>query len=228
MLRIAVYSHDPQVIANVLDYTARYAAEKTTDCVAQAYETVDTLIADKSTIDAVFVDATDDGAFDTCLLESGFAGPVVFLGQAKHFSLQDKGLDAMAFLPCPFSYFSFATLLSRIQVRMVSSETPTVAFMTKQGASRISVADITYIESAGLHTICHLVEEDVNINGSLSDAAKKLTADRFFRLGKYLLNLEHVYKVVGKDVYVGAVCLPLPPHKKGELLDSLLAFMNRG
>ena len=228
-LKIAIYSHNPQTVSEVLDYTARYVVEKGIECDTKGFDTGETLSERQHEFDAVIIDIDGDGvSVATQMREKSFSGPIVFVTPASHFSIEEKTIDAMDLLVYPFSYFAFATMMDRVQIRLVSTETPTVAFMTRQGARRVSVNEITYIEGAGLHTICHRTEEDIVINGSLSDAEKKLTADRFFRLGKYLLNLGHVYKVSGNDVYVGTACLPLPPQKKGELLDSLLAFMNRG
>ena len=228
-MKIALFTQNEKLAQEILALTARYVEEKTLECETKVFGAGDETLCGQGGFEAALIEATDDGiAVAARMRESGFHLPIVFVAQTNYFSVEGKKIDAMGFLTCPVSYYAFATMLDRIQTRLVSMETHTVALMTKQGVRRLSTDNITYIENSGINVVYHTTEGDIRIHGSMNDAAKKVTADRFFRLGNYLLNLGHVYRVSGMDVYVGDACLPLPLNKKAELISSLLAFMNRG
>ena len=233
MVKIAICEKDSALSSALTEYTARYAEERGIECNALVFSTGKDLLEKPIEYDAAFISVgIDEGKgieVAEKLHEISTTVPVVFIGTEKQFLIKGKRADAMDFLISPVTYYAYATMLDRIQVRLVETEVPTLALMTKQGARRVAVDQITYIESSANHVLYHMKnDEDLRVRGSLSDAEKKLTADRFFRLGGCLLNLEHVYKVSGNDVYVGETCLKLSPKKKAALLDNLLAFMNRG
>ena len=225
MLRIAICVNAQS--ERYVGYAERYAAEKETESIAVPVS-AEELLARYKEFDAAFIDAEDGVGLAEGLRGAGCGAPIVFIGGQGQFSVKGKGVDTLGFLPEPVSYYAFSTMLDRVQVRLVKCDVPTVALMTKQGARRISVNDIAYIENSGLNVIYHMVDGDIKVHGSMSDVEKKVTADRFFRLRGYLINLEHVHKVSGADVYVGSACLPLPYNKKAALCESLLAYMDRG
>ena len=229
MLRIAICQKEST--APYKDFVARYVSEKGMDCTVASFETCATFLKKYKDFDAVFMNAELDGdgvrAAETLREKSDM--PIVFIVGTDLFSVKGNKADVMDFLTKPVSYYSFSTMLDRLQTRMVNTDAPAVAVMTKQGARKMSADEISYIESKGLNCIYHLTDGTVlKTYGTLNDAAKKLTEERFFRLGGYLVNLGCVNKVSGADVYVETACLPLPYNKKAAFLSSLLAFADRG
>ena len=232
MLRIAICEEKHEIVATLKEHLERYKAEKEVELEVQAFAKGSAFLSKQHKFDVVFLDVElqDESGFDIALKlrEATKAMPIVFLASSKRFTINGYEVDAVDFLTVPTGYYAFATMLDRVQTRLVKMDEPSIAVMTKQGARRISVGQIVYMEGSLHHVIYHLTDGDVRVKGTLADEEKKLTADRFFRLGGYLINLGHVNKVWEDDVYVGPVCLPISYKQKGELLKSLGAFMNRG
>lgn len=232
MLKVAICEEKHEIVASLKGYLERYQAEKGIEIEPQVFLKGSSFLAKEQKFDFVIMDVEfqDEGGTDVALKlrEENGEMPIIFISSNKRFTLKGSLVDAMDFLSAPIGYYEFATMLDRIQVRLVKMDVPSIAIMTKEGARRISVDQIEYMDGSLHHVVYHLTDGDVRVRGVLSEEAKKVTQDRFFRLRGYLINLAHVNKVWGTDVYVGSACLPLPYNKKAELLNSLVAFMNRG
>lgn len=233
MLNIAICEEKHEIAANLKDYIERYKTERDLEAEVQVFAKGSAFLAKQHKFDVVFMDLElqDESGIDTALKlrETNKKMPLVFVARTNQFVLNGYEMDAMDFLAVPFSYYEFETMLDRLQTRLVKMDVPSIAVMTKDGAKRISVDEIEYMEGSLHHVVYHLVDGDLRVRGTLGEEEKKVTADRFFRLGGgYLVNLGHVHKVWEDDLYVGKACLPLPLKQKAELLAGLLAFMNRG
>lgn len=231
MLKVAICEEKHEIVASLKEYLERYQAEKGIEIEPQAFLKGSAFLAKEQKFDFVIMDVDfQDEEEDVAskLRETNGKMPIIFISSSKRFTIKGNKIDAVDFLTAPVGYYEFATMLDRIQVRLVKMDVPSIAIMTKEGARRISVDQIEYMDGSLHHVVYHLTDGDVRVRGVLSEEAKKVTQDRFFRLGGYLINLAHVNKVWGTDVYVGSACLPLPYNKKAELLNSLVAFMNRG
>ena len=78
------------------------------------------------------------------------------------------------------------------------------------------------------YVVYHTLGGEFRFWGSLAEEEKRLPKERFVRSSSaYLVNLGHVTRVDGVDVYVGGACLPLSRGKKAAFLEALLAFVNR-
>ncbi|MBR4800320.1 MAG: response regulator transcription factor [Clostridia bacterium] len=232
MLKIAICEEKHEIASVLKEYVERYSAEKNVETEVQAFAKGSAFLAKQHKFDVVFMDVAlqDESGIEAAqkLRETNKKMPLVFLTQSRQFVLKGNDVDAVDFLSVPIGYYEFETMLDRLQMRLVKMDVPSVAVMTKTGAQRISVDQIEYIDNTLHHVVYHLVDGDLRVRGSLGEEAKKVTGDRFFHLSNYIINLGHVNKVWGNDVYVGSVCLPVSYKQKPELLDSLLAFMNRG
>ena len=234
MLRIAICEEKHDIAASLKEGLERYKEEKGVELEAQVFAKGSVFLSKQHKFDVVFMDVELQGesGLDVALKlrEENKNMPLVFISSSKRFVLNGYKFDAVDFLTAPIGYFELATMLDRLQTRLVKMDVPSIAVMTKEGARRLSVDQITYMEGSLHHVVYHLAngEADVRVRGTLGEEAKKVTADRFFRLGNCLINLGHVNKVWEDDLYVGRDCLPISYKQKGELIQNLLAFMNRG
>ena len=232
MFRIAICEEKHDIAATLKEYIERYGAEKNVEVEVQAFAKGSAFLAKQHKFDVVFMDVKlqDESGIDVALKlrETNKAMPLVFIASSKQFVLKGYAVDAVDFLTTPIHYYEFATMLDRLQVRLVNMDVPSIAVMTKEGAKRISVDQIEYMDGSLHHVVYHLVDGDLRVRGTLGEEEKKVTKDRFFRLGGCLINLGHVHKVWEDDVYVGRACLPVKREQKSKLIASLMAFMNRG
>ncbi|MBR1747716.1 MAG: LytTR family transcriptional regulator [Clostridia bacterium] len=229
MLKIAILDPNGDQRALLTEYLARYRTEKEIEIESSFIKNDDEFVENIQNFDVAIMRFSEADFALAKKLRRESKLPLIFIAEEKNFDLTDyRTQDILGVLHTGFSYPAFYTLLDRADSRVISSEVPSVAVNTKKGIRRVSVDEIYYLESTPHHVVYHLKEGDLRVRENLSESAKRLTADRFFRLGGYLVNLQHVYKVWESDVYVGTGCLPLPRNKKADFLDSLLAFMNRG
>ena len=232
MLKIAICEEKHDVVASFKECFERYKEEKGVELEVQAIAKGSSFLSKQHKFDVVFMDVElqEESGIDIALKlrEENKSMPLVFIAASKRFVINGYTADAVDFLTVPVKYAEVATMLDRLQTRLVKMDVPSVALMTKEGARRVSVDQIMYLDSTLHHVVYHLVDGDVRVRGSLNEEAKKFTEDRFFRLGGTLINLGHVHKVWGNDLYVGRICLPLNRNQKPALVASLLAFMNRG
>lgn len=232
MLKIAICEDKHELVSTLKEYLARYQEEKALEVEVQVFAKGSAFLAKQHKFDVVLMDVElqDESGIETAekLRETNKEMPLVFITSSRHFTLKGYTVDAVDFLTTPIRYFEFATMLDRLQVRFVHMDVPSIAVMTKEGAKRISVDQIEYMDGSLHHVVYHLVDGELRVRGTLGDEEKKVTKDRFFRLGGCLINLEHVHKVWEDDVYVGKACLPVKREQKSKLIASLMAFMNRG
>ena len=232
MFRIAICEEKNEVVAALNEFLERYKTEKGVDLEARAFRKGEAFLAENQKFDCALIDvgSENENGVETALKlrELNARMPILFLTSSNRFTLKGYEVDAVDFLPLPASYYAFSTLLDRVQIRLVKMDVPYIAIMTKTGAKRVSVDAIEYMEGGLNHVVYHMKDGDERVRGSLTEEAKKVTEDRFFRLGNYLINLAHVSKVWESDVYVGRACLPISRKQKTALLTSLTAFMNRG
>ena len=232
MLKIAICEDNHEIVSALKGHLERYKAEKEVEYEVQTFVKGSTFLAKEQKFDVVFMDVELQGesGIETAiaLRKTNAQMPIVFISSTQNFAVKGCEADAVDFLTPPIGYYPFATMMDRVQLRLVKADTPHVAIMTKKGVQRISVDQIEYMEGGLNFVVYHLTDGDVRVHGSLNEEAKKVTENRFFRLRGKLLNLSHVNKVWGSDVYVGKACFFLPKKRKAEFLTSLLAFMNRG
>ena len=230
MLKITIFEDKTEIKTKIKEYIERYNIEKEIETELKFFESSEKFLSKIKDSDIVMIDVDGEGMNVANELRiKNKEIPLALISSLKQFAIDGHEIDAVDFITNTITYYEFSTLMDRLQMRLVKMEIPDVAIMTKQGIKRVSVNQIAYIEGTFNHVIYHLDnEEEISIRGSLNEEEKKLTMDRFFRLGDILLNLGHVYKVKGFDVYVGDTCLSLPQNKKQALLNSLLAYMNRG
>ncbi|MBQ3755239.1 MAG: response regulator transcription factor [Clostridia bacterium] len=232
MLKIAICEDKHELVSTLKEYLARYQEEKGVEFEAQAFAKGSAFLAKQHKFDLVIMDTElqDESGIETAqkLREVNLTMPLVFVASSKQFTIKGYEVDAVDFLAAPIGYYEFETMLDRLQTRLVKMDVPSIAVMTKQGARRIFVDQIEYLDGSMHHVVYHLTDGEVRVRGTLNEEAKKLTPDRFFRLGGYIVNLARVNKVWENDIYIGSMCLPVPYKQKAELLSGILACMNRG
>ncbi len=154
--------------------------------------------------------------------------PLVFITDLKQYALKGYEVEALDFLVKPITYPAFATMMGRVRKNIVRKGDESVALQTAEGTVKVSLADVFYVEVEQHYVVYHTLGGEFRFWGSLAEEEKRLPADRFVRSSSaYLVNLGHVTRVDGVDVYVGGACLPLSRGKKAAFLEALLAFVNR-
>ena len=154
--------------------------------------------------------------------------PLIFITDLKQYALKGYEVEAMDFLVKPVSYSAFSTMMERVIRRLSSSPKPEVVVSTANGTYRVATDDIKYVEVSRHDVTYHTAQGEIKLWGSLTEEEKRLGED-FVRCNSYLLvNLRHVKKIVGNEVFVGNESLPISRNKKADFLQSVIGYMNKG
>lgn len=154
--------------------------------------------------------------------------PLIFITDLKQYALKGYEVEAMDFLVKPVSYSAFSTMMERVIRRLSSSKKPEVVVSTANGTYRVATDDIKYVEVSRHDVTYHTAQGEIKLWGSLTEEEKRLGED-FVRCNSYLLvNLRHVKKIVGNEVFVGNESLPISRNKKSDFLQSVIGYMNKG
>lgn len=90
----------------------------------------------------------------------------------------------------------------------------------------MSVSEILYVESSLHYLTYHLLDRDIRIRGSISQAEGLLPAQQFARCNSgYLVNLRHVEAIDKEDVTVSGRRLKMSRGKRMEFMDRFTRYL---
>lgn len=155
---------------------------------------------------------------------------IIFITNSPQYAIKGYQVDAMDYMLKPVSYFAFSQRLAKAIRQINLQKVPDyIKIAVKNGMRRLDLADLLYVESQR-HTLCyHTSEEILEGTGTLKDLEKQMKG-RFFPCAKgFLVNLDKVDGIVGDEILVGTVRLPLSRTRKKEFLETLNRFsLERG
>ena len=154
---------------------------------------------------------------------------LVFVTTMRQYAVQGYEVDACDFLVKPVTYPEFALkftrILSKVPTQVPGSE---VFLKTENSFVRLPSRDILYVEVKGHHCIYHTVGGDYRRYQTMKSAEAALPADSFAHCNNYLLvNLAHVSRMDGMEVWVGTVTLPVSYPRRKAFADAVARYMER-
>ena len=128
---------------------------------------------------------------------------IVFLTKSTHFALDGYQVDAIDYIVKPLVYEEFYLKMRKIMDVVVHSIDKDLLLKTAEGVVKAKESDIVYIEVIKHYLYYHCRDGKVLVvRGAIKDCAKELSA-KFARSGNsFLVNLPHVERVGGSDVYL--------------------------
>lgn len=153
--------------------------------------------------------------------------PLVFITDLRQFALKGYEVEALDYLVKPVAYPAFEAMMARVRKNLAKKQGESLVLQTSQGAVKVKIEDILYLEVAHHYVIYHTVAGEISFFGSLSEEEKRLPAELFIRCNScFLVNLSRVTKVQDGEAHLGAVCrLPISRNKKAAFMEKLLEYM---
>jgi len=160
--------------------------------------------------------------------------PKVILTTAfPNYALESYELDVVDYLLKPFSFERFVKAVSKVNyIRERQPTIPTGApyaamdfIFIKTGSDfqKIEIAAIQFIKSNGDYTQIFMPKDRYLVSQPLKYWLDKLNPKSFCRIHKsYLINVSHISKVSGNQIYIGEQILPIGRTYKEEFVGKYL------
>jgi two-component system, LytTR family, response regulator len=178
-------------------------------------------------IDLLLLDIQMPGLTGLELLRSLKNPPAVILTTAySEFALESYELDVADYLLKPIEFERFYRAVSKVlEIHPVSAApTPPPAedyFFVNTGHQIVKVRfqDILFIESLREYVRIHTGDARIVARLSLQKLEETLPRHSFFRIHRtYIININHLRKIEGNLVFIGAEQLPVSKGKREEFL----------
>lgn len=149
--------------------------------------------------------------------------PIVYVTSFGNYALDSYKTKAVDYLLKPYTYASFEMTMMEV-VKSVSKNVD-IAIRNRNGAYRVSVSSILYIEMFRHYLIYHTDSGTIQVFGSMSQIVDQMKAFGFARCGaSYLVNIRHIRAIEGTDVFVGDERLKISRAKKAEFIAAVNTF----
>ena len=125
-------------------------------------------------------------------------------------------VDAVAYLIKPVQYYDFALKFKKALDIYILSENKDFMVKSTKGPCRISTDKLMFVEVVRHRLYYHLVEETLEVTGTITKAEEELKSYGFLKCNQcYLVNPRFISKIQGFEITVGkSVLLISRPRKK--------------
>ena len=234
MLGIAIVEDDREHAALLESQIRQYAAEHRMEVSLRVFHDGVTFLDQYAAeYQIVFMDIMMpmlDGMQAARLLRQKDARVVlVFVTTMRQYAIQGYEVDACDFLVKPVTYPEFALKFTRILGKVPQQDADTAVFLKSETSFvRLSSRDILYVEVKGHHCIYHTAGGAYRHYQTMKSAQAALPADSFARCNNYLLvNLAHVSRLEGMQVFVGGEALPVSYPRRKSFTQAVMQYMER-
>lgn len=161
-----------------------------------------------------------DGAMELRKLDKTVS--IIFITNLVQYSQKGYEVDAVSFLVKPVSYFDFSLKFRKALNIYVMNEERSITIKYRGGLCRISTDKLMYVEIIAHRLYYHLIDDDIDITGVLSEVEKELSEYGFLRCNScYLVNPKFVVAVKGNEVQVGNRTLQISRPRRAAFLAEL-------
>ena len=161
-----------------------------------------------------------DGAMELRKLDKTVS--IIFITNLVQYSQKGYEVDAVSFLVKPVSYFDFSLKFRKALNIYVMNEERSITIKYRGGQCRISTDKLMYVEIIAHRLYYHLIDDDIEITGVLSEVEKELSEYGFLRCNScYLVNPKFVVAVKGSEVQVGNRTLQISRPRRAAFLAEL-------
>ena len=230
MRNIAIVEDEDGAAELLASYIRKYAASAGTEFNIVRFANAVEFLSDYRAVYAVvFMDIQMPGmnGMDAAaeLRDRDKTVSLIFITNLVQFAQKGYEVDAVSFLVKPVSYFDFSLKFKKALDVYVMNEERSFTVKYRGGMCRISTDKLMYVEIIAHRLYYHLVDEDIEITGVLSDAEKELASYGFLRCNKcYLVNPKFIVGIKGSEVRVGNRDLQISRPRRATFLAELAAW----
>lgn len=151
---------------------------------------------------------------------------LMFVTNMPQYALAGYEVEAVDYVLKPVAYQDFALKLRKALRYIRRNRDEKIALQTTEGVVRLSVKEITYVESMLHYLTYHTEVRDYRVRQTMEEAERNLRPFLFARCSKsFLVNLRYVRAIEKDDVVVNTVRLKMSRGKRKEFVDSFAQFL---
>lgn len=234
MIRLALVEDDAACRAQLHQFVDRYARESGESITVLEFEDGDEIALEyKAEYDIILMDIemTFMNGMDAAeaIRKADKEVIIIFITNSPQYAIKGYAVDALDYVLKPVSYYAFSQRLARALERLHRHERRFLSVNAKDGAHKVDISRIHYLESRGHDLIYHTADGVLRATGTMQDAQKRLADDRFFLCYKgCLVNLEYVNSVQGEDIVLQGETdrVPLAKARRRDFLDALNDYIS--
>ena len=230
-LRCLVVDDESIAIKGIENYINKLDFLVVVDSCSSALEAAE--ILKKEEIDLMFLDINMPHLSGLEFLESLEKSPLTIITTAySEYALDGFRLHVVDYLMKPIAFQRFFQAVSkaqnmfRSQLILQNGQEETVSNMyVRQGDAfqRIAWDDILYAEGMQNYIKLYFGNKILTIHQTMASLEEILPKDYFFRIHRsYLINISHIHKISGGQVYINGSTLPIAKPKREELLNTVV------
>lgn len=231
-LKCLIVDDESIAIQGIVNYINKIDFLEVADTCSSALEASE--ILKKKEIDLMFLDINMPYLSGLEFLESLDKAPLTIITTAySEYALDGFRLHVVDYLMKPISFQRFFQAvtkaqdlyLSQIVLKKESEESSISNMYVRQGDAfqRIDWKDILYAEGMQNYVKLYFTDKTLTIHQTMASLEEILPKDYFFRTHRsYLINICHIDKISGAQVYINGKTIPIAKSKRDELLNSIV------
>ncbi len=222
-MNIAVIDDDVSTAANLTDYFRQYGAQVGMEFHVRHFADAERFLASYrvSEFSIIFMDIELPGISGIeaahRLRYKDSAVVLLFITRMAQYAQKGYEVDALDYIVKPLRYADFCLKVKKAINVARARETQSIAVQTGSGAICMTTDKIMFVEVMGHQLRFHLVDDVIEVRGTLADIEKRLQGYGFLRCNNcYLVNAKFVNWVRGYDIDVGGQVLKIshPRHRQ--------------
>lgn len=230
-LKCLIVDDESIAIEGILNYAENISFLEITHTCSSAMKAYEILKTNE--IDLMFLDINMPHISGLNFLESLENPPMtIFTTAYSEYALDGFRLHVVDYLLKPFSFQRFTKAAEKAlnifesQILLDQNKDNNSSLMyIRQGDSfnKIIWADIIFAETMQNYLKLHFKEKTLIIHQTMTSLEELLPSDSFFRIHKsFLVNILHIERISGVQLFINGEILPLSKHRKKELLNKVV------
>ena len=233
-MNIAIVEDDNAAAAVISGFIDRYAKENGADLVKARYPNGGSFLADSDKLYAVVLfdvkmpgTSGMDAAFE--LRKRDKSASVLFITSMTQLAQKGYEVDAVGYLVKPVKYYDFALKFKKAINVYTLNERRNVTITVPGGMCRVSMDKLMYVEIVNHRLRYHLVDDVIEMSGSLSKVEEELAGYGLLRCNScYLVNPAFIRSVRGADLHIGDEVLRISRPKRQKFMEQLTEWFGGG
>ena len=150
---------------------------------------------------------------------------IIFTTNLIQYAQKGYEVDAVAYLIKPVQYFDFALKFKKALDIYSLNENKDFMIKTAKGPCLISTNKLMFVEVMRHRLYYHLVDETLEVTGTISKVEEELKEFGFLRCNQcYLVNPKFITKIHGFDLMIGDTTLLISRPRKKQFLEELASW----
>lgn len=222
-MRIACIDDEKNFRDTIKEFLDRYSKEEHCQCSAEFFDSgMNFFLKKRDFFNVLFVDIDmpemDGLRFANKVRTYDEKCIIVFITNLQNYAIKGYEVNAFDYILKPLSYPIFKKKMDRILAAVLRNSYESIIFTVGFQKKKVLINDIMYVETYKHKVLYHMISEDIEQRGSMTDAYETLK-DHGFELCNscYLVNLKYVEKIDSDMVTMtGNIQLHIsrPRHKK--------------